>query len=144
YNASHGYAGFESTYDEGRSRWYLSGGYRQELRGFHEVPVIPRAHLSKFFKTIKHAETDWVQALSGPYALHLSVTHETRTLEGYSNVYYRGTTIVGIDRGGLGSLSAEIGYDTQITRHRTAFLAGIVTWEANEWLFLKAVVGTER
>jgi len=132
-DALHGYGGFELTYGAGLSRWYLSGGWRQETLTIRaEEPM----------KTMAHAETDWVHAIGGGYAIHVVVNHEERELEGHA--YRRGTTLLGLDRFGLGSLMAEIGYDDQHETSRNFYLAGIVGWEYDHWLHLRAVVGSQR
>lgn len=131
-DALHGYGGFELTYGEGRSRWNLSGGYRQETLRPESDP----------FKTMVHGETGWVQALAESWALHLDVLHESRRQE--ERDYLRGSTLLGIERGHLGSLTAEVGYDTQNPDQRNLFLAGILTFDATEAVFLRAIVGTQR
>lgn len=131
-DALHGYAGFELHYDGGQSRWDLSGGWRQESNDFRPEPI----------KTMAHVETDWVQAVGGGWAMHLVVNHEERTLE--QNPYRRGTTMVGFDRYGLGSLMAEIGYDTQNQNTRQLYLAGILAWEASDSVIIRSVIGSQR
>jgi hypothetical protein len=132
HNAVHGYGGFELTYGPGMSRWYASGGYRDEKDD----------GATESFKTMAHAETDWVHALGAGYALHLTVSHEERTQE--QREYRRGTTLVGFDRFGLGSLMAEVGYDTQNPQTRQLYLAGIIAWEFDRWLTMRAVLGSQR
>ncbi len=135
-DALHGYTGFELIYDSG-SRWNLSGGYRQETLTTEVEPT----------KTMVHGETDWVQALGGGYALHFTVNHESRTLAEPTRGtidYIRGSTLVGVDYTGLGSLMAEIGYDTQDPTQQNEFLAGIIAWEASDWATVRAVVGSQR
>ncbi|HEY0839526.1 MAG TPA: hypothetical protein VGD74_05020 [Vulgatibacter sp.] len=131
-NAIHGYGGFELTYDGGRSRWYASAGYREEIQ-------VRDGYVQK---TMEHAETDWVQSIGGPWALHLTVGHEQRTLD--EKGYMRGTTLIGFDRAGWGSLMAEVGYDTQNPKTQQAFLAGVLAWTAADWMTLKAIVGSQR
>jgi len=131
-DAVHGYGGFEYTYDGGRSRWYASAGYREER-------MASDGHLQK---TMEHAETDWVQSIGGPWALHLTVGHEQRTLD--EHAYMRGTTLVGFDRAGWGSLMAEVGYDTQYEERQQTFLAGILAVTTADWMTLKAIVGSQR
>lgn len=131
-NAIHGYGGFEYTYGGGRSRWYASGGYRQEAF----------ADDGRVEKSMEHAETDWVQSIGGPWAFHLTVGHEQRKQD--TGPYMRGTTLIGFDRAGWGSLLAEVGYDTQNEETQQAFLAGIVAWTAADWATVKAVVGSQR
>lgn len=131
-DAVHGYGGFELTYGAGLSRWYASGGYREETEVGEVEPL----------KTMIHAETDWVQAVGGGWALHLMVNHEERTLE--ERPYRRGSTLVGFDRFNLGSLMAEIGYDTQNPNNRQLYLAGILAWHPDSDFHLRAVVGSQR
>jgi len=134
-DAVHGYGGFEYSYDLGQSRWYLSGGWRQETRTVDDDPM----------KTMAHAETDWVQAIGGGWAVHLVVNHEERTLQEVDRKRYRrGSTLVGFDRFGLGSLMAEIGYDTENPQTRDLYLAGIVAWELTHEVLLRGVVGSQR
>jgi len=131
-NAVHGYGGFEYTYGGGRSRWYASAGYREERM----------ADDGRLEKTMAHGETDWVQSIGGPWALHLTVGHEQRTLG--EHPYERGTTLLGFDRAGWGSLMAEVGYDTQYKDRQQLFLAGILAWTTADWMTVKAVVGSQR
>jgi hypothetical protein len=130
--ALHGYGGFEMTYGAGRSRWNLSGGYRRETRQADANP----------FKTMVHGETQWVQSLSEALALHIDVLHESRRLE--QRDYFRGSTLLGVERPRLGTLTTEIGYDTQNPQQRNVFLAGILTWKATDAVFVRAIVGTQR
>ncbi len=131
-NVWHGYGGFELTYGGGRSRWYASAGYREEIK---EDALIAT-------KSMRHAETDWVQSVGGPYALHIVLAHESRTLD--SRDYVRGSTMLGIEQAHLGSLTAEIGYDTQNENTQQLFFAGIIGLFPTDWLRLKAVVGSQR
>jgi hypothetical protein len=135
-DALHGYTGFESVYGTG-SRWNLSGGYRQESNLTDPEPML----------TMFHGETDWVQELGRGYALHLTVNHESRNLKEPTRGsvdYVRGSTLVGIDYTGLGSLMAEIGYDTFNPTLQNEFLAAIVAWEAADWATVRAVLGSQR
>jgi hypothetical protein len=91
---------------------------------------------------MKHGEVDLVQSLPGPHALHVTANEEFRTLE--SRKYVRGSAIVGIERQRLGGLSVEIGNDTQKPREREFFVAGIITWEATDWLNLRTTGGSQR
>lgn len=140
-NAIHGYGGFELAYGGGRSRWFASGGYRDEKkRNEGEWETV---------KTLTHAETDWVQSLGSGWAVHLVVNHESRTQETIEGTddFLRGTTMLGIERGGKWSLTGELGYDTQMEDQegvQTLFLAGIVTYEPADWLSLRTVIGSER
>lgn len=133
-DAIHGYGGFELAYGGGRSRWFASGGYRNETQA------------SRTVKTLAHGETDWLQSLGNAWALHFTVNHESRTQEGMDD-FLRGTTLLGIERGGKWSLTGEFGYDTQNEKKegvQTLFFAGIVTYEPADWVDLRAVVGSER
>jgi len=137
-DAVHGYGGFELTYGGGASRWNLSGGWRQETQADATDP----------FKKMAHAETDWVQAIGGGYALHFNVLHESRQLveSGASgaNDYVRGSTLFGIDYSGFGSIMAEIGYDTFNPQLQQTFFAGIIAWDAAQWATVRAVLGSQR
>ena len=130
-DAMHGYGGFELAYDGGRSRWFASGGYRDEVQD------------SRSIKTITHGETDWVQSLGSGWALHLTVNHESRTLEDADD-FLRGTTLLGVEKDGRWSLTGEFGYDTQFEDQENEFYAGIVTYQPADWMNLRAVVGSER
>jgi hypothetical protein len=125
---THVYGGFESTY--GASRLNASGGWRREEQDGRRV------------KGMTHAEGDWLQSLSDGYALHVTVNHEWRTLEQHD--YLRGTSLLGVEKGGLGALTAEVGYDTQDPDARQLFLAGHVSWEASRVFTLRAVGGSQR
>ncbi len=129
-DAVHGYGGFESTYGGGSSRWNASGGYREERQD------------DEAFKTMVHGETDWVQEVAEGYSIHVTVAHESRTL--LERDYLRGTTLIGAEKLRLGSLTAELGYDTFNERTRQLFLAGHLTFEPREWIRVRTVVGTQR
>lgn len=129
-NQLHGYGGVEATYQEGASRVNVSGGYRRHTQGGETT------------KSMKHGEIDLVQSLPGPHALHLTANEEFRTLN--SRDYVRGSAILGVERQRLGGLSVEIGNDTQKPREREFFVAGIITWEATDWLNLRTTGGSQR
>jgi len=129
-DALHGYGGFELAYGGGHSRWNASGGLRDERQD------------DESFKSMTHGETDWVQAITAGYGLHLNVAHEERTL--LTRDSRRGTTLLGVEKASLGSLGAEYGYDTFNETTRQHFVAGHLTLEAAEWLSLRAVVGSQR
>ncbi|WP_373047736.1 hypothetical protein [Vulgatibacter sp.] len=140
-DAIHAYGGFEHTYGFGASRWYASGGYRQETEEAASEP----------FKRMVHGETDWVQSIGGGWATHLTINHESRYTADVAVVgneggrdYIRGSTFIGLDRAHLGSVMVEIGYDTLRPDVQQNFLAGIVTWEAVDWADVRAVVGSQR
>lgn len=129
-NQFHAYGGVEATYQDGASRVNASGGYRKHTQGGEET------------KSMRHGEVDWVQSLPGPHALHVTANEEFRTLA--SRDYVRGSAIVGVERQRLGGLSVELGNDTQKPHEREFFVAGIITWEAADWLNLRATGGSQR
>ena len=135
-DALHAYTGLDFTYAKGTSRLGFSGGYRQEYQAGEKL------------KQAIHGEGDWVHALDGGYATHLSVGHEERRLlsAGAHKDSRRGTTLVGLEKQGLGTATAEVGYDTFDTRQsvRALHLAGIVSWDATEAVTLQATGGSQR
>jgi hypothetical protein len=128
----HGYGGFELTYQEGSSRVFGSGGYRRE------------EFLGQEFKTLRHAELDWVQHLGGPYSLHVMSLNDFRTL--YADHFRRGSTFAGIEHADLGSVTFEYGYDTQNEGEGVAqsFYAGILAWKFDQAWELRTTAGTQR
>jgi hypothetical protein len=127
----HGYGGAELSYDEGSSRVAMSGGHRfDEQKG-------------EVVRRWSHAEGDWVQALGSTYALH--VTTQLQRIQVLSDpAFVRGSTIVGVERAGLGSLSGEWGIDTQNPLARNQFYAGILSWDISSALLIRGVVGSQR
>jgi hypothetical protein len=95
-----------------------------------------------------HLEADWLHALGGGWAVHLTTQNELRTLTsiGTADDYARGSTLTGLELAGLGALTVEYGYDTQDESGtaRNHFLAGIVDYHATDALRLRALVGTQR
>jgi hypothetical protein len=143
----HGYAGVKTYYQAGQSRIELSGGYRDETNTNLpdrdlQFATVQQGHVQ--LKSIRHAELDWLQSLGNGYSLHLASTNEFRELS--HDPYQRGSTFLGVDRVGLGGLTFEFGYDTQLEGDniRNFFFAGIVKWETADWLTLSATVGTQR
>lgn len=132
----HGYTGVEQGYQDGLSRWSLAGGYREEL--------VTGGETTETLKTMIHAEADWVQALGGRLALHLTALHESRTLE--ERAYVRGSALAALERAGLGALTVEYGYDTQKEGDGVAnhFVAGIVRWDITHDVRLVALGGSQR
>ncbi|MBM4290051.1 MAG: hypothetical protein FJ138_00245 [Deltaproteobacteria bacterium] len=127
----HAYGGAELSYAEGRSRVAASGGHRLDEQG---AAVVRRW---------THAEGDWVQALGASYALH--VTTQLQRIQVLSDApFLRGSTIVGVERAGLGSLSGEWGVDTQNPAARNMFYAGILSWDISQALLVRGVVGSQR
>lgn len=129
-NQFHAYAGIETTYQGGASRFNASGGYRKHTQDGQTT------------KSMKHGEVDLVQSLPGAHALHVTANEELRTLN--TREYVRGSAILGIERQRLGGLSVEIGNDTQKPHERELFVAGIINWEAADWLNLRATGGSQR
>jgi len=128
----HAYGGVEWSYDGGRARLNLSAGARDETQD------------GEAFKSMKHAEGDWLQPVGGGHALHLSATHEARRLE--SKDYIRGSSVAGLEKSSLGAVSVEIGYDTSDPRDevRRLFVAGILAWEPTDAITLRSTVGSQR
>lgn len=137
----HTYGGFEQYYQDGRSRVKLSGGWREEnsTNGDRNDPV----------KDMWHIEADLVQSFGVGYSLHLLSTNEFRRLAEDADTldpYQRGSTLLGIERTGLGALTFEFGYDTQDEQDGIAnfFYAGIAEWEISDHFTLTAIGGTQR
>ncbi len=143
----HGYAGFKTLYAAGSSRIELSGGYRDETQTSLPPIETPFATLRQGhhqIKSTRHVELDWLHALGGGYALHLTSTNEFRELE--NEPRQRGTLLAGIDRAGFGGLTFEFGYNNETTGPgiRTLFFAAIAKWEATNWLTIAGTGGTQR
>lgn len=136
----HAYGGVELDYDDESSRLNLSGGWRDDDRTGGEV--------AEDIKSMIHFEGDWLHALGGGYAIHLTTLNELRTLAsiGEASDYARGSTLAGIEKSGLGALTVEYGYDTQDESGdaRNHFLAAIVDWHLSDDLRLRALGGTQR
>ena len=143
----HGFAGFKTYYQSGQSRIEVSGGYRDETNT--NLPPLETLFATivpgyQQLKSIRHVELDWLQALGNGYSLHLTSNNEFRELA--HEPYERGSTFLGLDRTGLGGVTVEFGYDTQLTgpRIRNLFLAGIVKWETSDHVTMTATGGTQR
>ena len=67
-----------------------------------------------------------------------------RTLEDSS--YERGSTFLGAQKAGLGSIVFEHGFDNIDIRPgvRTQYYAGIFSWNATESLIVKSTIGSQR
>jgi len=128
----HGFGGGEYSFQEGRSRLSASSGYRQEATDKATV------------KTMVHGEADYLQWLWSKLSLHVSARHESRTLE--DDPFVRGSALLGVEWTGLGSLTFELGYDTQNPSADVAneFYAGIATLELMDNLSARLVGGTQR
>lgn len=133
--ALHAYAGLEGYYQQGSSRYGVSGGWRDE-----DTPEGETTDL----KSMVHYEVDWVQAAGGGWSTHVTSNTEFRTLG--DDHYVRGSTFAGVERRGLGALTFEFGYDTQNQSGDIAnfFYAGIAKWEINDHFTLGAIGGTQR
>ncbi len=137
----HAYGGFDLTYDDESSRLSASGGWRDEKR--------TGGGASDDLKSMIHAEGDWLHALGGGWAVHLTTLNELRTRNSIgqgADDYARGSTLVGLERAALGALTIEYGYDTDddTASARNHFIAGIVDWHTTDDLRLRATVGTQR
>lgn len=138
----HGYVGAELRFDERTSKLSASTGYRSEANDAARV------------KSMLHFDVDLVKALGTEWSLHVTSTNELRTLytvdatagtpAGYD--YLRGSTFLGADWTGHGSLTFELGYDDQDPSDevRSLFLAGILGARFGESVTLRATAGTQR
>ncbi len=151
----HGYGGLDGSYENGRSRLLVSGGVRDERASGQpgNYPV----------KDMIHGECDYLQWISGPWALHFASTTEYRGqlgLGGLDDVeddttserqqdlerYIRGSYFAGLEVAGVGSLTFEYGNDHSDTRPeiRQNFFAGVLNWYATKTVQLVATAGTQR
>ena len=96
----HGYGGLEWYFDLGRSRLSASGGHRFDMK---------EGYINRVWS---HAEGDYVQRLFGNVAAHFTTQLQRIQIE-QQPFFTRGSTVVGVERSGLGSLSMEWGIDTQ-------------------------------
>lgn len=128
----HGYAGGEYRFDERSSLFGVSGGYRNESAKGVEV------------KTLIHGEMELTKMISPKYSLHLVSNNELRTLE--ARRYARGSTFAGVEWSGQGSITFELGYDTQDPSPdvRQLFFAGILSFDLGDAVRLRLTGGTER
>lgn len=143
----HGYAGVKTYYANGSSRIEVSGGYRDETQT--NLPAIETAFATltpghNQLKSMRHGELDWVHAFGAGNAFHLTSRNEFRELE--NEPRQRGSLLVGLERSGLGAATFEFGYNNEVTGPgiRTFFFAGILKWEATDWLTCTATGGTQR
>lgn len=129
----HGYGGFEWEFSEGRSRLSASAGLRHDSRD------------GEVIKRMTHVDFDYLHAFKVGFAVHLTSTNELRQLGAFD--YARGTSVLGIQKSGLGELAFEFGFDTQdraAAGTRQRFYAGHVGAELSSMFQLKAVAGTQR
>ena len=133
----HGYTGLELAYDEGLSRIAVAAGARDETRGALDTTRKP-------LRAMLHADVDVLHNLGGTNALHLSAACQAWEFEGRR--FDRGEVLLSVERGGLGSLTFDFGYDTQNPSPsvRDIFYAGIGTWTFADGFELRATVGTQR
>lgn len=132
----HAYTGFEWRMPGGASRLAGTVGARDETRAFfpERVPL----------RSMAHADLDWLQSIVDGYALHATSNTQVWTFQG--NTYVRGSTLLGVERAGLGSVTYEFGYDTQNKDPdvRTLFHAVIAAAELGEAVLVRATLGTQR
>lgn len=119
----HGYGGVKYVFGGGTSRVELSGGWREERRTDDE----------RLFRSVRHAEIDYLQTLGGGYVMHLQSRNDLRQQENPEDAanpvdFVWSTTLLSVEKGGLWSLTFEYGIDTQDKSDgvRQHFYAGIV------------------
>lgn len=129
----HAYGGGEWYLQDGASRVAASAGYRQEQQSDGATR-----------KIMVHAEGDYLQSLSGGFALHLSTLNELRRRDDFD--YLRGSTIAGVEYSRVGSLSFELGYDTQnpSPEVRSLFFAGMLGVDLVDFVQLRITAGSRR
>ena len=129
----HGFGGMEMYYDLGRSRVAASGGHRVDIQ---------RSYISRVWS---HAEGDYVQRLWGTVAAHFTTQLQRIQIE-QQPFFVRGSTVAGIEKSGLGSLSVEWGVDTQNRSEgvRRQFWAGLINWDISRLFLVKATIGSQR
>ena len=148
----HNFAGFNLDYGDG-ARLLASAGRRVETTLETDVwatYATPDGDPS-IVKSINHVEGDWLQPLGGGYALHLSSLNEFRTIfdaergeEGGGRPWRRGSTFLGLEVSGLGSLTFEYGFDTLDPDAANRFFAGILAWQQYDVFNVRTTVGTQR
>jgi hypothetical protein len=134
-DALHLFAGTQQTFQAGKTRLFLSGGYRNERKG---------APNPETFRTMVHGEVDYLQWLVGGLSVHLQVIHQQRTQEAVE--FARGSTLLGLEWSRTGSLTFEFGYDTQDPSEdvRNYFYAGIFVWDITPDIQMRLIGGTQR
>ena len=132
----HGYAGWEFAYGEGASHFNGSVGARNETQK------------GKEFASMEHADIDCVQALRGPWSLHLTAKAENwkKQAVGTTKAYVRGNAIAGLDLRGIGGVAFEYGHDDEKEGggRRIDFYAGHINYEISEAFTLRGVGGSQR
>ena len=129
----HGYGGLEWYYDLGRSRMSASGGHRFDTK---------EGYINRVWS---HAEGDFVQRLFGTVTAHLNTQFQRIQIE-QQPFFTRGSTVLGIEKAGLGSASVEWGVDTQNRSEgvRQQFFAGIFNLDLSQFFLIKATIGSQR
>ncbi|MBU0551736.1 hypothetical protein KKF91_00405 [Myxococcota bacterium] len=134
----HGYAGLEIYLPD---KLAFSGGYRDERYSGGALK-------GEKLKSMIHGEGDLTVGLEG-YELHAQSTNELRRRpsdgdSGGEKRYARGSTLLGLERGGRMGLTLEYGYDTEKEGVRQHFFAGIAHWKFLEGQKLRLAAGTQR
>jgi len=138
----HAYGGAKGEYNDGRSRASASGGFRDEIASGRDD--------GESIKDMMHSEFEVLQYISRGYAVQLAGNYEFRGVENQDGAgrkkYRRGSTYLGLQKSGLGSITVEYGMDNQDTRSqiRQHFLAGIVSWDISESFKMRGTVGSQR
>jgi hypothetical protein len=132
----HGYGGFEWRMPGGASRLAATVGVRDEATALvpERVPL----------RSMVHADLDWLQSVGEGYAVH--ATSNTQWWTFLDNDFVRGSTLLGLERAGLGGLTYEFGYDTQNKSPdvRTLFHALIASAEVGDAVLVRGTLGTQR
>ena len=128
----HGFGGVDWQYDQQGSKLSISGGHRIDLREGYINRVWSHAEGS--------AEYNW-----GFMTSQLKTQLQRIQVE-QQPFFTRGSTIFGLDKSGLGSISVEWGIDTQNRSAgvRQQFFAGIFKWMISRMIRLEGVIGNQR
>ena len=136
----HGFGGFELSFQGGKSKVSMEGGYRidQQEKNDSLSPV----------RDLTHFYLSYIQAIRSSFSLSFSSDTEYK---GYEVVgeeelanYWYGSTFLGINKSNLGALTFEFGYDTKRDDTRSFFYAGIAKWNMTQSSELRATVGSQR
>lgn len=132
----HAFGGFEWVLPGGSSRVAAAIGARDESQ-----QLFPER---RALRSMLHVDADWLQTVGGGFALHATSNSQLWTFLGKQ--FVRGSTLVGVERAGLGGVTFELGYDTQNQAPdiRNLFHALIVAWELTESASFRGTVGTQR
>ena len=138
---SHTFAGVNWTLPGGGSRLAFAGGYRDEARQVNgeRVPL----------RNMRNVDADWLQSIGGGFSVH--TTHQAQFWEFEERPFVRGSSFLGLEKGGLGSVTFEFGYDTQNASRlvQKFFYAGIVslelpTFDLLDSALFRGSLGTQR